>query len=58
MIILTLQNFNDDDDDTVDPDIPFPETYPSGCLLGCVDVVDCLSQEEYLQQVCFTCISL
>ncbi|XP_025078009.1 activating signal cointegrator 1-like isoform X2 [Pomacea canaliculata] len=25
----------------------FPKDYPVGCLLGCVDVVDCLSQEEY-----------
>jgi len=25
----------------------FPPLYPTGCLLGCVDVVDCLSQEEY-----------
>jgi hypothetical protein len=30
----------------------FPEYYPSGCLLGCVDIVDCLSQEEYNEQVC------
>eukprot|EP01134_Creolimax_fragrantissima_P006735 CFRG6735T1 len=28
-------------------DLPFPETYPSGCLLGCVTVVDCLTQDEY-----------
>ncbi|CAB4033607.1 Hypothetical predicted protein, partial [Paramuricea clavata] len=28
----------------------FPEYYPSGCLLGCVDIVDCLSQEEYNEQ--------
>lgn len=28
----------------------FPETYPSGCLLGCVDLVDCLPQEEYKSQ--------
>ncbi|KFM64216.1 hypothetical protein X975_12951, partial [Stegodyphus mimosarum] len=25
----------------------FPESYPTGCLLGCVDLVDCLPQEEY-----------
>ncbi|ESO92590.1 hypothetical protein LOTGIDRAFT_162501 [Lottia gigantea] len=30
-----------------DKDIKFPSHYPVGCLLGCVDVVDCLSQEEY-----------
>ena len=29
---------------------PFPTFYPSGCLLGCVDIVDCLSQEEYSEQ--------
>ncbi|XP_042898436.1 activating signal cointegrator 1 isoform X1 [Parasteatoda tepidariorum] len=28
----------------------FPQTYPTGCLLGCVDVVDCLPQEEYKNQ--------
>ncbi|XP_023704813.1 activating signal cointegrator 1 [Cryptotermes secundus] len=25
----------------------FPSQYPTGCLLGCVHVVDCLPQEEY-----------
>ncbi|KAF8777414.1 Activating signal cointegrator 1 like protein [Argiope bruennichi] len=25
----------------------FPKTYPHGCLLGCVDLVDCLPQDEY-----------
>jgi len=25
----------------------FPPYYPTSCLLGCVDVSDCLSQEEY-----------
>lgn len=29
-------------DDTI-----FPSSYPTGCLLGCVNVIDCLSQEEY-----------
>ncbi len=24
-----------------------PDEYPIACLLGCVDVVDCLSQEDY-----------
>jgi hypothetical protein len=24
-----------------------PELYQSGCLLGCVDVVDVMSQEQY-----------
>lgn len=27
--------------------LKFPETYPTGCLLGCVTVTDVLSQEEY-----------
>ena len=27
--------------------IQFPQYYPTGCLLGCVDVVDVLPQEEY-----------
>ncbi|XP_023222179.1 activating signal cointegrator 1-like [Centruroides sculpturatus] len=31
--------------------IKFPEQYPTGCLLGCVDVIDCLPQEEYQLQV-------
>jgi len=31
-------------------DIKFPKRYPTGCLMGCVNVVDCLSQEEYMVQ--------
>lgn len=30
-----------------DETIEFPSQYPSGCLLGCVLVQDCLPQEEY-----------
>ncbi|KAJ6623590.1 Activating signal cointegrator 1 [Pseudolycoriella hygida] len=30
-----------------DDSIEFPMQYPSGCLLGCVLVQDCLPQEEY-----------
>lgn len=30
--------------------IKFPEHYPTGCLLGCVTVTDCLAQEEYRQK--------
>jgi hypothetical protein len=30
--------------------IIFPKSYPTSCLLGCVDVVDCLCQEEYQEQ--------
>ncbi|GFY56034.1 activating signal cointegrator 1 [Trichonephila inaurata madagascariensis] len=28
-------------------DCEFPKSYPHGCLLGCVDLVDCLPQDEY-----------
>ncbi|KAF6211787.1 hypothetical protein GE061_012302 [Apolygus lucorum] len=28
-------------------DTKFPSKYPVGCLLGCVNLVDCLAQEEY-----------
>lgn len=28
-------------------DADFPEHYPTSCLLGCVDMVDCLAQEDY-----------
>ncbi|XP_071512017.1 activating signal cointegrator 1-like [Diadema antillarum] len=31
-------------------DLQFPEHFPVGCLLGCVDVVDCLSQEDYREK--------
>ncbi|RMB94489.1 hypothetical protein DUI87_29300 [Hirundo rustica rustica] len=30
--------------------VEFPSDYPSGCLLGCVDVADCLSQEQFQEQ--------
>lgn len=33
-----------------DENIRFPEHYPTGCLLGCVTVTDCLAQEEYRQK--------
>ncbi len=29
----------------------YPDCYPSGCLLGCVDVIDCLSQQECIEKV-------
>ncbi|XP_015250119.1 PREDICTED: activating signal cointegrator 1-like [Cyprinodon variegatus] len=29
----------------------FPKDYPTGCLLGCVNVIDCLSQEQFREQV-------
>lgn len=28
----------------------FPADYPAGCLLGCVDLLDCLTQEQYRSQ--------
>lgn len=27
--------------------VPFPTHYQSSCLLGCVNVIDCLNQEQY-----------
>ncbi|XP_063229432.1 activating signal cointegrator 1 [Bacillus rossius redtenbacheri] len=33
-----------------DENIKFPTSYPVGCLLGCVNVVDCLPQEEYREK--------
>ncbi|ETE66571.1 Activating signal cointegrator 1, partial [Ophiophagus hannah] len=30
--------------------LEFPKDYPSGCLLGCVDLIDCLSQEQFQEQ--------
>ncbi|KAG7327256.1 hypothetical protein KOW79_008862 [Hemibagrus wyckioides] len=31
-------------------DLNFPEDYPTGCLLGCVNMTDCLSQEQFREQ--------
>ncbi|XP_004093146.2 activating signal cointegrator 1 isoform X1 [Nomascus leucogenys] len=31
-------------------DVEFPNDYPSGCLLGCVDLIDCLSQKQFKEQ--------
>uniref|UniRef100_A0A3Q2QRI9 Activating signal cointegrator 1 n=1 Tax=Fundulus heteroclitus TaxID=8078 RepID=A0A3Q2QRI9_FUNHE len=33
----------------------FPKDYPTGCLLGCVNVTDCLSQEQFKEQYPGTC---
>uniref|UniRef100_A0A9L0K4Z9 Thyroid hormone receptor interactor 4 n=1 Tax=Equus asinus TaxID=9793 RepID=A0A9L0K4Z9_EQUAS len=33
-----------------DPMWNFPNDYPSGCLLGCVDLTDCLSQKQFKDQ--------
>ncbi|PIK47212.1 putative activating signal cointegrator 1-like [Apostichopus japonicus] len=30
--------------------VTFPSQYPTGCLLGCVDMVDCLAQEQYREK--------
>lgn len=38
-------------DVSFDADVEFPSDYPSGCLLGCVDITDCLSQEQFNEQV-------
>ncbi|CAF99916.1 unnamed protein product, partial [Tetraodon nigroviridis] len=31
-------------------ELRFPNDYPTACLLGCVNVTDCLSQEQFRQQ--------
>ena len=33
----------------LNPDVEFPSNYPIGALLGCVDLLDCIPQEEYLE---------
>lgn len=33
-----------------DPNLEFPQAYPTSCLLGFVDLVDVLSKEEYKQK--------
>ncbi|XP_069021750.1 activating signal cointegrator 1 [Embiotoca jacksoni] len=33
----------------------FPQEYPTGCLLGCVNMTDCLSQEQFREQFPDTC---
>ncbi|KAM9861417.1 activating signal cointegrator 1 [Aulostomus maculatus] len=33
----------------------FPKDYPTGCLLGCVNMTECLSQEQFRQQFPDTC---
>ncbi|XP_059211928.1 activating signal cointegrator 1 [Centropristis striata] len=33
----------------------FPKEYPTGCLLGCVNVTDCLSQAQFREQFPDTC---
>ncbi|KAJ8369458.1 hypothetical protein SKAU_G00094860 [Synaphobranchus kaupii] len=36
-------------------ELQFPRQYPTGCLLGCVNMTDCLSQEQYRVQFPETC---
>ncbi|XP_068596209.1 activating signal cointegrator 1 [Brachionichthys hirsutus] len=33
----------------------FPDAYPTSCLLGCVNVTDCLSQDQFREQFSDTC---
>lgn len=33
----------------------FPKDYPTGCLLGCVNMTDCLTQEQYKEQFPNSC---
>lgn len=33
-----------------DQNMTFPKHYPVSCLLGCVDIVDCLAQEDYREE--------
>ncbi|GFS03243.1 thyroid hormone receptor interactor 4 [Elysia marginata] len=33
-----------------EPDLQFPKDYPTGCLLGCVIVEDCLEQDAYREK--------
>ena len=33
-----------------DGNVTFPKLYPASCLLGCVDLVDCLAQEDYKEE--------
>ncbi|MGH0134997.1 UNVERIFIED_CONTAM: hypothetical protein FKN15_008900, partial [Acipenser sinensis] len=35
----------------------FPKEYPTGCLLGCVNMADCLSQEQFREQVSASCFT-
>ncbi|KAM8973281.1 activating signal cointegrator 1 [Pelodytes ibericus] len=31
-------------------DVAFPKDYPTGCLLGCVEIVDCLPLDQFKEQ--------
>ena len=41
----------------LDSSLPFPASYPTGCLLGCVDLLDCVSQEDFRENVIRMCMS-
>ena len=42
-----------------DRQVFFPSDYPTSCLLGSVDVIDCLAQEDYQEMVCaLQCVPL
>lgn len=45
-------NFNFFNNEEI-PDSMYPKDYPSAALLGCVNVVDCASNEEYFEKVWF-----
>ena len=34
-----------------DPSLQFPKQYPTGCLLGSVEVKDCLAEDDYRKMV-------
>uniref|UniRef100_A0A8C7ZZJ6 Activating signal cointegrator 1 n=1 Tax=Oryzias sinensis TaxID=183150 RepID=A0A8C7ZZJ6_9TELE len=36
-------------------EMKFPKDYPTGCLLGCINVTDCLSQQQFRDQFPETC---
>ncbi|XP_051919102.1 activating signal cointegrator 1 isoform X2 [Hippocampus zosterae] len=36
-------------------ELRFPSEYPTGCLLGCVNIIDCLSQDQFREQFPSTC---
>lgn len=35
----------------LDKNLEFPKFYPTGCVLGCVSVDDCLAQEDYQEKL-------
>ena len=43
MLYLTLNNSG--------ANVEFPKDYPTSCLLGCVEMTDCMAQDDYRQKV-------